>query len=263
MLRKVLFFLLIVPFTMTAQDFVELETTTSSDKKTVLIIPFNSEMYQNKEGEFIGKASNMNYEQSVNYFKQSLDSALLKAMKDSCRAISLLNSYTQGISTDLIEVHTASNYYMSDRPAALESKKSNELFNKFNFKKKKNKDLEELEQKHQGEVVSVREDLSKKFMNVRFSEKDVINNLTLKYGAKYLVFITEFDLVADYSNPYTVADKTYTRTIKVHYTIFSSEGKFIYGNYETVEFPASNDNISDICTNNLPIVVKKIARKIP
>jgi len=245
-------------------DFEEFEGTASPSDKAVLLVPFSSEMYQNKEGEYIGNASKMNYEQSVNYFRQSLDSAIIEAMKDSCKVISLLTSYTQGTSNDLAEIHSASNYYMTDRPVALEkNKKRNDLFNRFKMPKKKDKELEELKAENPGEIVSRKEDLSKKFINVRFSEEDLINKMSLKYGVKYFAFITEFDPVADYSNPYAVAEKRYTRTIKAHFSIFDSEGKFIYGNYETINFTAEEDKIDKICKANLPILAKKIARKIP
>lgn len=266
MLKHILFALLLAPAAVFAQDFVDFEEFdgAATVEKAVLLVPFSSEKYQNREGEYIGRASDMNYEQSVNYFRQSLDSAIISAMKDSCRVISLLTSFTQGTSNDLAEIHSASSYYMADRPVALENeKKQNDLFNRFKLPRKKDKELEELKQENPGEVVSKKEDLSKKFLNVRFSEQDYINSMSMKYGVKYFVFITEFDLVADYSNPYAVAEKNYTRTIKAHFAIFNSEGKFIYGNYETIEFTAKEDNIERICEENLPALAKKIARKIP
>lgn len=257
--------ILLVPFVLSAQDFdldMDKPITSGIIGKSVLIVPYSSDMYNNQESRYIVEASKINYEQSINYFKASLDSAIVTSLKDSCKVISMLTNFTQSTSSDLEKIHSAASYKMVDRPAPVESKKKYDLFNP-KFAKKKTSGSAPKNGIHNGEVVSTREDLSKKYMTVSFQDQDFINAMTLKYGVKYLMFITQFEILGDYSNPYTVAQKNYDRTIKAHYCIFDNTGKFIDGDYITHTFTAQEDKIVAICNDNFPHVAKKLVRKIP
>ena len=100
-------------------------------------------------------------------------------------------------------------------------------------------------------------------MNVKFEDIALINTMTVKYGVSYIVFINEFDITGDFSDPYKVSDKSYNRTATVHYSIFRSDGQFIYGDYVTVDFPARESVAARICAEYLPEIAKKIGRRIP
>lgn len=78
-----------------------------------------------------------------------------------------------------------------------------------------------------------------------------------------MLFITQFDIEGDYSNPYAVAQRTYDRIIKVHYCIYDNEGNYVDGNHLTHTFSAKDDNVISICNKNFDALAAKIVRKLP
>lgn len=231
-------------------------------EKSFLLVPFYQRMYSNQESTDMVKRSGLNYDDVLRYFQRGLDSCIVGTLKDSIQVVDMLNGYTQSISSDLELIHGASIYYMTERPNIVtKNKKKNGLFKQLNTpapeKKVANKNI------RNGEITTVNDDLSTKFMNVKFEDVALINKMTVKYGVKYLVFITEFDITGDFSNPYTVADKSYKRSMKVHFAIFRSDGQFVNGDYVTSDFPAMESIPARICSNFMTDIAKFIGRRLP
>ena len=229
-------------------------------QKSVLLVPFNPNMYNNQACGDMIKQSGKSYDQVLLSLQNGLDSCIISACKDSLKIVSLLNNYAQNASGDLELIHGASDYYFTDRPNLVASKKNKNLFSDLQ-KDKKSKDSKS-NNIEQGEINTKKEDLSNKFMNVRFQDIDFIHSMTTKYGVNYLVFITQFEILGDYSNPYKVGDNSYNNMIKVHYTIFKSDGLFKTGDYISASYPAKEASPGKICKNTLPEVARQISRQI-
>ena len=245
-------FLIVTPLLLQAQN----------GGKSFLLVPFYQRMYNNQESTDMVKKSGLNYDDVLRYFQRGLDSSIVSTLKDSMKVVDMLNGFTQTVSSDLELIHGASSYYMTDRPnLATKHKKKNGLFQENNAapasKKADNKNI------RNGEITTQREDLSGKFMNVKFEDVALINKMTVKYSVSYVVFITEFDITGDFSNPYKVADKSYKRTATVHFAIFRSDGTFVNGDYVTTEFPALESVPAKICAKYLSDIAVKIGRRIP
>lgn len=230
--------------------------------KSFLLVPFYQRMYNNQESTDMVKRSNLSYDDVLRYFQRGLDSAIVSTLSDSMKVVDMLNGFTQSISSDLELIHGASIYYMTDRPTLVtKNKKKNGLFKESNTpapaKKEENKNV------RNGEITTSRDDLSGKFMNVKFEDIALINQMTMKYGVSYMVFLTEFDITGDFSNQYRVADKSYMRTATIHFAIFRSDGVFINGDYVKVDFPAMQSIPAKICKTYMPEIAKQIGRRIP
>jgi len=254
MIKKLLGFVVLslLPFFLNAQN----------GNKSFLLVPFYQKMYNNQESSDMVKQSKLNYDEVLRYFQRGLDSCIVSTLRDSMKIVDMLNGFTQSVSSDLELIHGASIYSMTERPNLVsKNKKKNGLFSESNLpqpnKKAENKNI------HNGEITTTREDLSNKFMSVKFEDIALVNQMTVKYAVSYLVFITEFDITGDFSNPYTVSDKSYLRTAKVHFAIFRSDGTFVNGDYVTVDFPAMESIPAKICAKFLPEIAKKIGRRIP
>ena len=233
-----------------------------SGSKSFLLIPFNQKMYNNQESTDMIKRSGLNYDDVLRYFQRGLDSSIVGTLRDSMKVVDMLNGYTQSVSSDLELIHGASEYFMTERPNVVtKNKKKNGLFKESNTpaptKKAENKNM------RNGEIATTREDLSTKFMSVKFEDIALINKMTVKYAVSNIVFITEFDITGDFSNPYIVSDKSYKRTATVHFAIFRSDGTFVNGDYVTVEFPAMESIPAKIYAKFMPEIAKKIGRRIP
>lgn len=229
--------------------------------KSILIVPFSFDLYNNQESKDMAPASKMEYEQMINFMRMSLDSAIVGSLKDSVRVISLLTNFTSNTESDLEYVHGHSIYYMAEKPIPLVE--SDQKYDLFVNKKNGSSPSPLAKNIKEGEIVSEKEDISNKFLNVKFDNPALINNIATKYQTRYLLFITEFDLFGDYSNPYSVAEKTYFRTIRVHYSIYDNTGEFIHGNFVTKEFPAVENDVVTVCRENFPEIAKKIAKNLP
>jgi len=230
--------------------------------RTTIVVPFNPQLYNNQDSRMMCEESKMSYGQLGNYIRTAFDSALTVYLKDSLNVVHLLENRTTGTASDIENLYSASKYQYTDRPEMLEDKSKYSMM-RAQLKKKKKPAQEQKNGVQNGEVVSHKVDNSNRFMNVQFEDSDLIQSLILKYGAKYFLFITQFEILGDYSDPYKVAERRYTRTIKVHYSIFDAQGKFITGDFETSEFFAYENDIRKICATHFTPIVKKIARKIP
>lgn len=248
-----------------AQDFIDFETFDQTDAvapkgSSVLIIPFSSNMYNNQESKFIVEKSGLEYEQTINYFKSSLDSSIFNALDDSCKVVSMLTGFIAGTTSDLEKLHGNAHYYLADIKL-LNSKEKDAMFMKndpnSNNVTERNKYIQN------GEVVSVKTSSKNQYIAVKFDDQALVNAIAMKYGAKYLLFVNQFDILGDFSDPYKVAEKTYNRVIKVHYSLFTNTGTFLEGNVVEYTFPAYEDNIIAICNTNLPQIAKIIAKQIP
>lgn len=217
-------------------------------QKNVLIIPFDTKMFNNQESQNICEYSGVSYDKSVEKFRNDLDLQIYAALKDSMAVSSLLRSYTTDASSDMQIVHENSQYYFDEG-------KSQDINKPGKIKLNENITI--------GEITSIKTDNSKKLVAVKIKDPQLYSDLIQNYKAQFVVYITQFELLGDYSNPYTVADKSYERIIKVHYVIYNAMGKFVSGAIATTTFSAKVNDIDQICDQYLPAIAKQIARKIP
>lgn len=218
-------------------------------QKHVLIIPFDTKMYNNQESEKICKYSGVSYDKSIEKIRTDLDLHIYAALKDSMNVSSLLRTYTTDASTDMETVHNNAMYALCDKEDA--------DINKHKKLAGQNQHI------IAGEIVSTKTDNSNKLVSVKLQDNQLFTDLIQSYQAQYVVYLTQFELLGDFSNPYTVADNSYQRTIKVHYVIFNSFGKFVSGDIASMTFSAKVNDLDQICDQYLPVVAKQIARKIP
>lgn len=223
-------------------------TSVAFAQKSVLIIPFDTKMFNNQEAQRICEYSGIPYDKSVEKFRSDLDLQIYAALKDSMSVSSLLRSYTTDASSDMQVVHQNAHYYFDEG--------QNQDINK-PAKKKANENVTI------GEVTSIKTDNSNKLVTVNIPDPQLYSDLIQNYKAQYVVYLTQFELLGDFSNPYTVADNTYERILRVHYVIYDALGKFVSGDIATTTFSAKVNDIDQICDQYLSVVAKQIARKIP
>jgi len=223
-----------------------------TNQKTILLVPFDHKFYNNEEATEMAKRSGFSYEQMKQSFQKGVDSTIVSVVQDSITVIDFFNGFTQNVSSDLELIHGAAMYQMENRPTFIKKKKTSLFVDR-------SKSTETINTSTatdtKGELQKTPTDVSNKFMSVKFEDVTLVNKMTMKYKAKYLVFITEFDLKADYA--------LNQRNITVHYAIFRSDGKFIYGDCERKSFPASENNPAKISAKYLPEIAILIARHIP
>jgi len=227
-----------------------------------LLIPFAEHMYYSDAMHEFAKKSEMTYEQMLNYTQLQLDFSLQKVFYEGS-TVSLLNNYTYAASEDLDEILSMIGYFLMDRPQEKDTTEKKSFFKKFDKRKKTNSNNEIQDGLFQGEIVEVRKDKSNKFVNIKFEDENFLKSLSRKYDVDLMLFITQFEIKGDFSDPMNVASDSYNYWINLHYSIFDFSGKFLYGNVAKVPFPSSNKYIETVYKIYFPKLVENISQAPP
>lgn len=264
-MKKLLYILLIIiNFHSIAQDFepIAIENKILVDK-TVLVIPFNQKIYNNDADEAIAKETGKTYDQILNYFRLAFDQQLIKSLNDTCHSISMLSSYTVSANEDLEMIYSVSNYVFSDAMDFDGEKRSLYLKSKLASEKKGGNNKKQKSGIRNGEIVSPINNVEDQFLHVKFTDKNLVKNIAYQYKVDYLLFINEFEIIANYTNPYNTGKNVNEMLIKVHYSLFNSTGKYIFGSFATAEYKAYIIDMTKISSDYFPIINKQIINNIP
>lgn len=241
--------------------------------KIVLVVPFNPTLYSNDASKEMIEQSGLKYKQVQNLLRIELDKSLHKAIADSCRSKGLLESFTTGGDNELDMIYSYSDYFFSEamsynpdrKPLSDKSKlaidKDDDPKKK---KKKKKKDEEETPDiRSGGDLRSEVKNNSNKFFNVKFREKDFLKNYSKKDNIDYFLFINQFEIKGDYSDPYKAGNNSYAREIKIHFSIFNHDGEYLYGSFATIEFPAKINDPEKLAKNYFMKLAREVVKNIP
>lgn len=249
-----------------SQESKQKTRTEKIKDKIILVVPFNPILYNNEASKEMIDASGLKYKQVQNFMRIELDKNIHKIISDSCKSRSLLESYTTQSDWDELEnIYANSDYFLDNAMSYSAIKKP--LFGKSNVatdkEEKKKKEIEN--QKDIGSKGDIRSDIKNnpdKFLNVKFREKDFLKNLAKRANVDYFLFINQFEIKGDYSDPYKIGKLSYNREIKVNFSIFGHNGNYLYGSYAIMNFPATENDIQKISDEFLSKIAKEIVKNI-
>lgn len=261
MRKFILIFIIIISNIITKAQ--QIDSIIKSEKK-IVIFPFNTKLYYNDAEIDIASNSKLNHIQILNYFRQEFDNSLIKFLNDTCIAVSALKSYTINGDNSLEEIYSISNYSYSKAMDYTEEKKS--LYNTSKLavsEKEKNKIEKNKNKKYGGEVVSTIVDNTDKFIHVTFKDKESLKEVSSQYSADYMLFINQFEILGNYSSPYDIEKVRNNMLIKVHYSIYTFNGKYIFGSFASAEYPVYIIEMKEIKEIYFPLIIKQIIKNIP
>ena len=238
-------------------SYAQKQKTLAITPSKVLIVPFFSLMYLVDDEYKIAKQSNKEHEQILNYFRQSLDNEINNTFNDSVESISILSSTTGDSQEDLFSIFENIQHYYAT-PLATKINKNNLKY--FLIPKDKSEYIKH-ESRHSisgGQIKSrvVNRDLQ--FMHVIFKDTNLLSDLSKKYNNDYFLFITQFEIRKNYSSPYST-----TKKLKVHYSIYNNNGKFVFGSYVTNQIPTNENSLETITNDYFSLISKKIFNNSP
>ncbi len=230
--------------------------------KKILVVPFFPYMYLVDDEFRFAKANNKTHKQILNYFRQSLDNEVIKILGDSINCISLLNNTTQDNQDYLTALYQFARYdYVSPMQMKFPKNKT-----KFYIKPK---DIEKYE-KHtsrkaikDGQIESKVVDRNTQLFNISFANKKILQKTAQHFGNDYFLFINQFEIRSDYSNPYSSGNGTYPRIIKIHYSIYDYKGNFVFGSFSQTKLPPTENYLKNISEKYFPVVIKKMYQNSP
>lgn len=239
--------------------------------KLILVVPFNTKLYNNEASKDMIETTGLKYNQVQNILRAGLDKSIHSVIADSCRSVKLLESFTTGTDNDLDMIYSYSDYFFDEAQSYNPKKKP--LFGKSKIakdndegaedKKKSKAKKKEQESKYDGELRSEVRNNANKFLHVKFREKDFLKNYSKKDNIDYFLFINQFEIKGDYSDPYKISNQTNARELKVHFSIFDHDGKFIYGSYAIEEIPSTINDPRKVADYYFVKLAKEIIKNIP
>ncbi len=265
---------LVVLFSISFNLFSQ-ETTTgdapanvTTNKGSVLIIPFEPRLYISDIDNQIAVKNEMNYQDIKAKFRAALDQNLFITLKPYFTPLSFYTLQEEEARMELSYIYNSIGYkYEVLEVEEEEEPKGKKLLNK--FKKSKRSGDPELDSGideyteagiNNGQVVS-QVDNREKYMKTVISNDELLATLNKKYQAEYYIFINELDIKRGMESQYVNSSKVEDRTIKVHYTIFNSKEEVSSGAIITMLDGNEND-INKIIKAQFGVIAEKIVNKI-
>lgn len=260
---SILFLLLITKgFAQNGPDVVLPDTTKPLYNK-VMIIPFEESMYVCGVQTQLGVASKKTHSEIVQYFRESTALELQNQFLYRYNTVSLL--HYNDTTKDLYKAYDAVSYKFEIAPAEEAEEEPKTAIDKAKslFKKKEPKKPNyQRGSTSNGQIVS-QKNTDQKFANIVVRKKENLTYLSEKYKADLFVYVTEFDIENDMSNPAAFVNGDYKRVLKLHYSMVDKDGKVVEKGLISVPFPNTENDITVIRTTYLPLAAKKMMEKLP
>lgn len=249
----------------------EIEFTASPKKtKKILLVPFDPNIYFNDATEIIAKKDKLTHDEVLLYFREEFNKQLYNALMDSCFVTSLLQTAnTRDAEEDINNVYSIISYElglaMPNRPENNEEKQQN-FFTKRKERKEEERKKEEIRQSktrvENGEIVGKRMSVEDKYLHIVLHQPEVLAEISRRRNVDYFLFINQFEIKGDYRDPYLSGNSKSQRIMKVHFSLFDSNGKLIHGGFGKNEIPFYLDDKREIVSLYFPEVIRQIIRNI-
>lgn len=243
---------------------VVLPDTTKPLYKKVMIIPFEESMYLCGVQTQLAQKSKKTHNEIVSFFREETALELQNQFLYSYNTVSLL--HYNDTTKDLYKAYDAVSYKFEIAPKEEKEEEPKNALDKAKnlFKKKNTKSSDKIERgsTNQGQIVSKR-NTDQKFANVVVRKPENLKYLSEKYKADLFVYVTEFDIENDMSDPTAFVNGDYKRLLKLHYSMVDAEGKVVEKGLIVIPFPNTENDINVIRATYLPLAAKEMMEKLP
>lgn len=220
------------------------------DTISLLLIPYNPMYYLSDSDRQIAEVSNKSVFVIRDNFRSSLDQAIKKVFSGNQVMYSLLTDTTRQANEDLDRIYFEQRLQYEESPSF---KKQNQ------YAKKPKQTIANglaMDKSAMPAEVSLMND---QYMNVTFKNIEILQEMAARYENDYFLFLNQFEIRIDYNDCLDLARKIYNRQLKVHYSIYDRDGKFITGDYVKVLFPSSINHVNEIISRNFPALANQLA----
>jgi len=219
-------------------DSVNVQTPANPPRFSILVIPYNPMMHMSDADQDISEYSEKDIAQVRSIFRQGLVQQLNAKLITTYDTRVPERDFTEQDVNDLDQLYH-SLYYERDTIYPIKyPKKDSTLLLKKVFRTKDHKP----------------KPIDKTYMNVGMYDQQLLKDLARKYNVDMFVFLNEFDIKTNFNDCIDLAMKIYQRELKVHYTVFDSSGKQVYGDAAVAQFPSNSNDVNDIMTKNFPFI---------
>ena len=242
---------------------VVLPDTTKPLYNKVMIVPFEQNMYLCGVQTQLGQKSKKTNDEIIAYFREQTALELQNQFLYRYNTVSLM--HTNDTTKDIYKAYDAVSYKFEIAPIEEEEEEPKNAIDKAkNLFKKKPAKYSKYERgtTNNGQIVS-KKNTEQKFANVVVRKPENLKHLSEKYKADLFVYVTEFDIENDMSNPAAFVNGDYKRILKLHFSMVDKDGKIVEKGLITVPFPNNQNDVEVIRMTYLPLAAKKMMEKLP
>lgn len=226
---------------------------TTPVKHKILLVPFKTTMFMNAIGRAVNSKTHLTYNQITEAFRYQMDLALYNTFKSTYSTISLLQK-PKPKDTALTYIYNSIGYNYDLLPG--DSSSADENHAEFDPKQQKKHFI------NNGQL-QVPIDYSKRFMNVRIGNPQLLPYLSRNYGADIVVFVNEVD-IKNVANTTTedLSQSNYRRQVTVEYSVVNIQKHYLAKGILTTYFPYTENDPSVIGEKYFSIIAQDMMKEL-
>ncbi len=264
-MKYVLFLMIsVLPMLQFAQSTVlqSAEEETVADSR-VLVIPFHPTRYYFSDcDKSIAAESRLKMPHVRRSFMYGFDYATESRFEKRYEPMNLLQM-KDSVDVDYFQAFYDNVTYAYETPTRLKSKVEKKFFQKVRGK------FEQIGQKEETPVTNDNESYinisshEEKYMALNWKDNAYLSDLVTTYDPNYIVTINQFEIKTDYNKCIDRELGNYTRRIRVHYNVFTPEGRLLTGDVLTARYNSTTDDINKIIQDNFGMLAEYIMKALP
>jgi len=234
----------------------------------VMIIPYRPNMHVSDADPELCRATQKTSSEIRTQFRAEFDYSVTARIMPIYKTRPIMRAQTEE------DMETLGNIYRSVRYAYEPTKKPNyeEIFKekvtlkdrlqqklklKFEKKDQASTQADDIEQAY---LTSGQDD---KYMRAEIKNDSLLHKLEKEYGTDLFVFINQLEIKTLSKSCYDLQIKNYVREVKVHFSIYDSDGREISGDVISVIAETSSNDVSAIVQKAYPKLTEEIAAYLP
>ena len=270
-MKRIIFIMLAVISSVTityGQEYLDFNSRYNRQKR-VLLVPFDERIYFNDATADIARRDRLTHDEIMEYFRYQLNLQLTNALNDSFEVVDLLKNNTREDEADISGLYTTMSYELRLAELELDTENMGALA------KKRAEKLEEARRKQReeemrnarpgmqnGELVGRKQQTDDMYLHIIIGQPEVLKEIASRRNIDYFLFINQFDIKTDYRDPYISGQRNVQRLMRVHFSIYNTNGEFISGNYASTKVPIYEDDKERIVNQYFPDIMRQILKKI-
>ena len=250
------------------QEFLDFNSRYNRQKR-VLVVPFDERIYFNDATAEIAKRDGLTHDEIMEYFRYQLNLQLVNSLIDSCEVVDLLKDNTREAEADISGLYTTMSYELRLAEFELDTENMGALA------RKRAEKLEEARRKQReeemknarpgiqnGELVGRKQQTDDMYLHIIIGQPEVLKEIASRRKVDYFLFVNQFDIKTDYRDPYISGQRNVQRLMRVHFSIYNSNGEFVSGNYASTKVPYYEDSKERIVNQYFPEIMRQILKKL-
>lgn len=271
MKKFILFLLILVGFSpcISSQDYLDFNSGGDKQKK-ILLVPFDPRIYVNDATSLMVQKDGGNNNEIMEYFRYEFNLQLYNAMMDSCTIISLYSDNTRVDQEDVGNLYSVISYElilaMKNKPENPEEQADKGYFARKRQEKEEARRIEEASQYktriQNGELVGKRQAVNDMSLSIVFHQPEVLTEIAARRNVDLFLFINQFEISGNYGDPYLTGNAKAERTLKVHFSLYNTQGKMVHASFGETKIPFSLHDKQKVKDLYFPEVIRQIIYNI-